>query len=101
MMVVCAGGGAVSSNPASSSTMMMKIYIITHVRNIPAAERFHTYYRNGSCLLYFTAAKVIAYSLHISGTLPHDLASATKSSSGQLVGVTTASYLQNMKIIAL
>ena len=33
--------------------------------NTPAAERFHTYYRNGSCL-YFTAAKVIAYSLQLS-----------------------------------
>jgi len=32
-------------------------------RNIPAAEqRFHTHYRNGSCL-YSIAAKVIAYYL--------------------------------------
>ena len=34
------------------------------VRNKPAAERIHRYYQHGSCL-YFTAAKVIAYSLHI------------------------------------
>ena len=53
--------------------------------------------------------KKLSYNIHyadyacISGTLPHDFlgfTSATKSSSGQLVGVTTASYLQNMKIIA-
>jgi len=45
--------------------MMMKIHTSYVLGNIPAAERFHRHYQNGSCL-YFTAAKAIAYSLHYS-----------------------------------
>ena len=48
--------------PASRSSRLDDAKDTSYVfGNTPAAERFHTFYRNGSSCLHFTAAKVIAY----------------------------------------